>query len=327
MSDRPILELRHLVKSFPVRGPLLQPKKYLHAVNDVSMEIRAGETLALVGESGCGKSTVGKAIIKLHEPTSGEIVIEGQDIAKLGHHDMRPIRRKVQTIFQDPFASLNPRMTAGAIVGEPLTIHGIANGREKARIVAETFQKVGLRPDQMTRYAHEFSGGQRQRLSIARALVVEPELIVADEPVSALDVSIQASVINLLIRLQKEMGLALLFISHDMSVVEHISHRVAVMYLGRIVESGPRERVFADPLHPYTQALLSAVPIADPKARGRKRIVLKGDVPSPINPPSGCPFRTRCPMAEEVCATAVPETREAGGGHSVACHLSALAPA
>ena len=323
MTDAPILELDALVKRFPVKGGLFGPKKFLAAVNGVSLQIRPGETLALVGESGCGKSTVGKTIMKLHDPTEGRILIDGYDIAPLSRSGMKPIWRKVQTIFQDPFASLNPRMTAGAIVGEPLTIHGLASGADKDRIVAETFRKVGLRPDQMSRFAHEFSGGQRQRLSIARALVTEPDLIIADEPASALDVSIQASVINLLIRLQKEMGLAMLFISHDMSVVEHISHRVAVMYLGRLVESGPRDRIFRAPQHPYTQALLSAVPVADPALRNRERIVLKGDVPSPIDPPSGCPFRTRCPLAEDVCATAMPETRAVAPGHGVACHVRA----
>ena len=326
MTEAPILELDGLVKSFPVRKGFLGQKKLLHAVNHVSLMINPGETLGLVGESGCGKSTVGKAIMKLHEPTSGRILLDGQDIATLGRGAMKPIRRKVQTIFQDPFASLNPRMTAGAIVAEPLTIHGLASGTEKWRIVARTFRKVGLRPDQMARYPHEFSGGQRQRLSIARALVVEPELIVADEPVSALDVSIQASVINLLVRLQKEMGLALLFISHDMSVVEHVSHRVAVMYLGRIVESAPRAELFARPRHPYTEALMSAVPVPDPKARDKPRIVLKGDVPSPIDPPSGCPFRTRCPLAEEVCAKTMPPLVEDGRGHAVACHVRAPEP-
>lgn len=323
MSATPILELDALVKRFPVKGSLFGPKKFLAAVNGVSLEIRRGETLALVGESGCGKSTVGKAIMKLLDPSEGRILIDGNDIAPLTRVRMKPIWRKMQTIFQDPFSSLNPRMTAGAIVGEPLTIHGLASGAEKDRVVAEIFAKVGLRPDQMSRYPHEFSGGQRQRLSIARALVVKPDLIVADEPVSALDVSIQASVINLLIRLQKEMGLAMLFISHDMSVVEHISHRVAVMYLGRLVEHGPRDEIFRNPLHPYTQALLSAVPIADPKRRNRERIVLKGDVPSPIDPPSGCPFRTRCPLAEEVCASAMPEPTAASPGHGFACHVRA----
>ena len=323
MTAAPILELDSLIKRFPVKGRLFGPKKTLAAVNGVSLEIRPGETLALVGESGCGKSTVGKTIMKLHDPSEGRILINGRDIAPLSRAGMKPVWRKVQTIFQDPFASLNPRMTAGAIVGEPLTIHGLAKGAEKDRIVAETFRKVGLRPDQMARFAHEFSGGQRQRLSIARALVTEPDLIVADEPVSALDVSIQASVINLLIRLQKEMGLAMLFISHDMSVVEHISHRVAVMYLGRLVESGPRAEIYRNPQHPYTQALLSAVPVADPSLRGRERIVLKGDVPSPIDPPSGCPFRTRCPIAEDVCATAMPKTTTVSEGHEVACHVRA----
>ena len=323
MTDAPILELDALVKRFPVSGGLFAPKKSLAAVNGVSLQIRPGETLALVGESGCGKSTVGKTIMKLLNPTEGRILIDGCDIAPLSRAGMKPVWRRVQTIFQDPFASLNPRMTAGAIVGEPLTIHGLASGSEKDRIVAETFGKVGLRPDQMGRFAHEFSGGQRQRLSIARALVTKPALIIADEPVSALDVSIQASVINLLIRLQKEMGLAMLFISHDMSVVEHISHRVAVMYLGRLVECGPRDQIFRHPQHPYTQALLSAVPVANPALRNRERIVLKGDVPSPIDPPSGCPFRTRCALAEDVCSTAMPETRTVSPGHEVACHVRA----
>ncbi len=299
MNAAPILQLDALVKRFPVKRGLFGPQKFLAAVNGVSLEIRPGETLALVGESGCGKSTVGKTIMKLHDPSEGRILIDGRDIAPLSRAGMKPVWRKVQTIFQDPFSSLNPRMSAGAIVGEPLTIHGLASGAEKDRIVAQTFRKVGLRPDQMGRFAHEFSGGQRQRLSIARALVTEPDLIIADEPVSALDVSIQASVINLLIRLQKEMGLAMLFISHDMSVVEHISHRVAVMYLGRLVESGPRDEIFRNPQHPYTRALLSAVPIADPAKRNRERIVLKGDVPSPDRPalglsvPHPLPYRRR----------------------------------
>jgi len=323
MSVTPILELDALVKRFPVKRGLFGASRSLAAVNGVSLEIRPGETLALVGESGCGKSTVGKTVMKLHDPSEGRILIGGSDIAPLTRGRMKPVWRRVQTIFQDPFSSLNPRMTAGAIVAEPLTIHGLASGAEKHRIVAETFDKVGLRPDQMGRFPHEFSGGQRQRLAIARALVVGPDLIIADEPVSALDVSIQASVINLLIRLQAEMGLAMLFISHDMSVVEHVSHRVAVMYLGRLVEIGPRDEVFRAPQHPYTRALLSAVPIADPARRNRERIVLKGDVPSPIDPPSGCPFRTRCPIAEDVCATAMPGTTTVSPGHRVACHVRA----
>ncbi|TPW27215.1 dipeptide ABC transporter ATP-binding protein [Martelella alba] len=316
MSMQSVLTVDSLAKRFPVRG-----KGFVNAVNGVSFDIAPGETLGLVGESGCGKSTVGKMIMKLHEPSEGAIMVHGKNIAGLSRRLMKPVRRQVQTIFQDPYGSLNPRMTAGAIVGEPLKIHGLASGRALTMKVAETFEKVGLRPDQMTRFAHEFSGGQRQRLSIARALIVEPEVIVADEPVSALDVSIQASVINLLISLQKEMGLSLLFISHDMSVVEHISHRVAVMYLGRIVEIGPRKTLFASPQHPYTQALLSAVPVADPSARKRERIVLNGDVPSPVNPPSGCHFHTRCPIAEDICRQKVPPLKRVATGQKVACHL------
>ena len=316
MNPPPVLSVEDLVKRFPMRRG-----RFVNAVNGVSFDIGPGETLGLVGESGCGKSTVGKLILKLHEPTEGAITVRGQNIAGLSRRSMKPVRRQIQTIFQDPYGSLNPRMTAGAIVGEPLKIHGLASGRELTRKVVEVFEKVGLRPDQMTRFAHEFSGGQRQRLSIARALVTGPEIIIADEPVSALDVSIQASVINLLIRLQKEMGLSLLFISHDMSVVEHISHRVAVMYLGRIVETGPREALFSNPQHPYTEALLSAVPVADPGARKRSRIVLEGDVPSPVDPPAGCHFHTRCPIAEDICRQKVPELGRVAGEHRAACHL------
>ena len=321
MTSRPILEVDSLVKRFPLRKGLFGKTRYLNAVNGVSLTMMPGQTLGLVGESGCGKSTVGKLIMKLHEPSSGAIRIDGIDISGLKRREMKPIRRSVQTIFQDPYASLNPRMTAGAIVGEPLKIHGLASGTALADRVAEVFGRVGLRPDQMGRYAHEFSGGQRQRLSIARALVTSPSLVIADEPVSALDVSIQASVINLLIRLQKEMGLSLLFISHDMSVVEHVSHRVAVMYLGKIVEDGPRSTMFANPQHPYTEALLSAVPVADPVARRRERIVLKDDVPSPIDPPSGCQFHTRCPIARDICKQKVPVMSDVSDHHRVACHL------
>lgn len=322
MSVEPVVRVEGLAKRFAVKGSgLFGAGRTLKAVDGVSFSIMPGETLGLVGESGCGKSTVGKLIMKLHDPTEGAIFVKGRDIAPLGRADMKPIRRQVQTIFQDPYASLNPRLTAGAIVGEPLKIHGLASGNALRHKVAEVFQTVGLRPDQMARYAHEFSGGQRQRLSIARALVVEPDLIIADEPVSALDVSIQASVINLLIRLQKERGLSLLFISHDMSVVEHISHRIAVMYLGRIIETGPREAVFRDPQHPYTEALLSAVPVANPDHRRRERIVLKGDVPSPIDPPRGCHFHTRCPIAEEICRQRVPVLTQHSGEHRAACHL------
>ncbi|KGB80844.1 peptide ABC transporter substrate-binding protein [Rhodovulum sp. NI22] len=321
MTAGTILSVRDLRKSFDVGGGLLRKSGTLQAAGGVSFDIGPGETLGLVGESGCGKSTVGKLIMKLHHPSDGAIFLRGVNIAGLSRRAMTPMWRKVQTIFQDPYSSLNPRMSAGAIVGEALTIHRIASGAEKTRRVAEIFEKVGLRADQMGRFPHEFSGGQRQRLSIARALIVEPELIVADEPVSALDVSIQASVINLLIRLQKEMGLSMLFISHDMSVVEHVSHRVAVMYLGRIVEIGSRRQIFGDPQHPYTRALLSAVPVADPAARRRERIVLKGDVPSPIDPPPGCHFQTRCPFAQDICRKVLPDLLPTGGGHKVACHV------
>ncbi|GAB5374644.1 MAG: dipeptide ABC transporter ATP-binding protein [Acuticoccus sp.] len=318
----PVVRVEGLAKRFPVKGGgLLGRARLLNAVDGVSFSLMPGETLGLVGESGCGKSTVGKLIMKLHDPSEGSISVDGRDIAPLGRRAMKPVRRKVQTIFQDPYASLNPRLTAGAIVGEPLKIHGLASGAALRQKVAETFERVGLRPDQMARYAHEFSGGQRQRLSIARALVVDPDVIIADEPVSALDVSIQASVINLLIRLQKEMGLSLLFISHDMSVVEHVSHRVAVMYLGRIIETGPRDAIFRDPQHPYTEALMSAVPVADPSHRRRERIVLKGDVPSPIDPPKGCHFHTRCPIAEDICRREVPRLARHRGEHRAACHL------
>jgi len=316
------LSVENLVKRFPIRSGILQTVVgQVNAVDHVSFKIESGKTLALVGESGCGKSTVGKAILKLHEPDSGTIQVAGLDITKLNGRAMKPVRRKVQTVFQDPYSSLNPRMTAGRIVGEALTIHGLARGTKWTQLVAEVFEKVGLREEMMHRYPHEFSGGQRQRLSIARAIIVEPDLIIADEPVSALDVSIQASVINLLIRLQKDMDLAMLFISHDMSVVEHISHNVAVMYLGRIVEMAERKALFAKPLHPYTEALVSAVPVPDPSRTGRRRIVLKGDVPSPIKPPSGCHFHTRCPLARPRCETEQPPLKTLNANHQVACHF------
>lgn len=319
----PLLKVEGLTKRFPVSGGFLgRTRAWVHAVNDVSFELGVGETLGLVGESGCGKSTVGKTVLKLHEPTSGQITLEGHDITDLRPSRMRPYRRDMQIIFQDPFSSLNPRMTARQIVGEPLVIHGLAKGQELIDRVAELFQRVGLRPDQMRRYPHEFSGGQRQRVAIARALSVNPKVIVADESVSALDVSIQASVINLLIELQKEFNLSFLFISHDMSVVEHVSHRVAVMYLGNVVEVADRRSIFSNPRHPYTQALLSAVPVPDPKARqDKRRIVLLGDIPSPIDPPSGCAFRTRCPFAKDQCATKKPVLAELGPGHFAACHF------
>jgi len=309
-----LVEVRHLVKHFPVENS----DDVLQAVDDVSFDLFRGETLGLVGESGCGKSTVGRCLIRLHEPTSGEIIFEGTSIVNLPLAEMQKLRRKMQIVFQDPYASLNPRMNILSLVSEPLKIHGV-NGKQdhKAR-VAELLSKVGLDPKYMTRYPHEFSGGQRQRIGIARALALNPDLIICDEPVSALDVSVQAQVVNLLQELQGEFGLTYLFISHGLAVVEHISDRVAVMYLGKIVEIADSTQLYKDPLHPYTQALLSAIPIPDPKQK-RERIVLKGDVPTPINPPSGCRFRTRCPIAIAECAEVVPELREIKPAHFAAC--------
>jgi peptide/nickel transport system ATP-binding protein/oligopeptide transport system ATP-binding protein len=290
-------------------------------VDGVSFSVGVGETLGLVGESGCGKSTVARSILRLVEPTSGSIRLNGRDITRLGKSEMRPNRRSMQIIFQDPFASLNPRMTAGDIVGEPLTVHGLAVGEAKRKRVAELFEQVGLRPDQMHNYPHQFSGGQRQRICIARALSLGPSLIVCDEPVSALDVSIQAQVINLLIDLQRAHGFSYLFIAHDLAVVAHISHRVAVMYLGRIVEIADKTALFANPRHPYTQALLASVPVANPKAK-RLTALLQGDVPSPINPPSGCAFHTRCPYVMERCRLETPRLADVSGQHQVACFLN-----
>jgi peptide/nickel transport system ATP-binding protein len=317
--EPPLLEVEGLRKYFPLPGAF-GPRGQVFAVDGVSFTLLAAETLGLVGESGCGKSTTGKTILKLLEPTGGEIRLRGRDITAMSPAEMRPHRREMQAVFQDPYASLNPRMPARAIVGEPLVNYGIARGQELEQRVAELLRRVGLRPEQMRRYPHEFSGGQRQRLGIARALALNPRLIIADEPVSALDVSVQAQVINLLMDLQDEYGLSYVFIAHDLAVVEHISHRVGVMYLGKLVELTDKVSLFREPLHPYTEALLAAVPRPTPRA-ATKREVLAGDVPSPINPPSGCRFHTRCPYAISRCKAEEPAFREVRPGHWVACHL------
>ena len=309
-----LLEVHHLVKHFPVDNS----DDVVQAVDDVSFHLTQGETLGLVGESGCGKSTVGRCLLRLIEPTSGEVLFEGENIIGLDNNKMQALRREMQIIFQDPYASLNPRLSIRKIVAEPLKIHNIGNKSEQNERVADLLQKVGLDPKYADRYPHEFSGGQRQRIGIARALALNPKLIICDEPVSALDVSVQAQVVNLLQELQDEFGLTYLFISHGLAVVEHISDRVAVMYLGKIVEICDAGELYALPLHPYTKALLSAIPIPDPKQK-RERIVLKGDVPTPINPPSGCRFRTRCPIAIDECASVEPELREITEGHFAAC--------
>jgi oligopeptide transport system ATP-binding protein len=323
MNQPVLLHVEDLVVHFPIlRGLLQKQVGAVHAVDGLTFEIHQGETLGLVGESGCGKSTTGRAIIQLQRPTSGKVVFEGSDLVKMDGEPLRQTRRRMQMIFQDPYSSLNPRMTVRQLVGEPMAIHSTLRGKERDERVSELLNLVGLNPGFMGRYPHEFSGGQRQRIGIARALALEPSLVVCDEPISALDVSIQAQVINLLEDLQEELGLAYLMIAHDLSMVRHISDRVAVMYLGVIVELADRKTLYTSPLHPYTQALLSAVPIPDPKAeRQRKRIILQGDVPSPIHPPSGCRFRTRCPLAEAICAEAAPEFAEKSPGHWAACHL------
>jgi oligopeptide/dipeptide ABC transporter ATP-binding protein len=317
----PILEVKDLKKHFPVRkGLLRRTVGHVYAVDGISFSIGEGETLGLVGESGCGKSTAGRAVLRLIEPTSGRIAMTGRDITRLPKKELRPYRRQMQIVFQDPFSSLNPRMTAGDIVGEPLLVHGMGRGKERREQVSALFERVGLRPAQMVNYPHQFSGGQRQRIGIARALALGPKLIVGDEPVSALDVSIQAQVINLLQDLQRERKLSYLFISHNLAVVEHISHRIAVMYLGRIVEYADTRSIFTRPQHPYTEALLSAVPVPDPSVKREKRLV-QGDVPSPVNPPAGCHFHTRCPYAVARCKTESPSLREIAPGHHVSCHL------
>lgn len=318
-----LLEVRNLVKEYPVRssGVLRRMIGKVQAVSDVSFDLAEGETLGLVGESGCGKTTAGRSILQLIRATSGSVRFAGQELTSLTAKQIRPIRRQMQIVFQDPYASLNPRMQVNQIIAEPLSTHGLARGRESER-VSELLGMVGLNPEHGNRYPHEFSGGQRQRIGIARALAVEPRLLVLDEPVSALDVSVQAGVINLLQDLQKRLGLSYLFIAHDLSVVRHIADRVAVMYLGRIVETGPVAEIFERPRHPYTKALLSAAPIADPRReRARHRIVLEGDVPSPVNPPSGCRFRTRCWKATDQCASSVPSLTSVGETHSVACYI------
>ena len=318
----PLLSVRGVKKHFPIKGGLLgREVDRVHAVDGVSFDIAAGETLGLVGESGCGKSTTGRCIMRLIEPSSGEIWFQGRDVTRLEGEGLRAMRRDMQIIFQDPYASLNPRHTVGTIISEALIIHGLAKNRAdmQARVV-HLLETVGLRADHMRRYPHEFSGGQRQRIGIARALAVEPKLIVCDEPVSALDVSVQAQVINLLEDLQEKFSLTYLFIAHDLSVVEHISDRVAVMYLGRIVEVASARALYDNPKHPYTEALLSAAPIPDPKVK-RRRIVLQGDVPNPVRPPPGCHFHTRCPLAEARCRTEVPALEASEDGHLVACHL------
>ena len=326
-----LLDVRHLCKEFPVENGVIASrmnKAHVSAVNDVTFQIHRGETLGLVGESGCGKSTTGRTIMRLTQPTSGEVIFNGEDVATFKGAKLKDYRRKVQYVFQDPYASLNPRMTINEIISEPLVIQGLMkNQRERDAYVRKLLSLVGLNPEHASRYPHEFSGGQRQRVGIARAFAMNPELIICDEPVSALDVSIQAQVLNLLKELQDQFGTTYLFIAHDLSVVQHISDRVAVMYLGNLVEISGWKGLYHTPFHPYTQSLLSAVPVPDPDVqRSRKRIVLPGDPPSPINPPSGCRFHTRCPIAKEICSKEKPELKKVGEGHYCACHFAMAFP-
>jgi len=317
----PLLEVKNLKKYFPIRGGIFSKAiGYIYAVDGVSFYLNRGESLGLVGESGCGKSTTARAILRLIEPTEGEILFEGKDVCKLDHGEMRSIRKDMQIVFQDPYASLDPRRTVEQIIGEPLDVFQVSTKKEKKDRIAYLLQKVGLSPDHARRYPHEFSGGQRQRIGIARALALNPKLIIGDEPVSALDVSIQAQVINLLEDIQKEFKLSYIIIAHDLAVVEHVCDRIAVMYLGRIVELAKDRELYTSPLHPYTVALLSAIPVPDPNIT-KKRIILEGDVPSPMRPPGGCHFHTRCPRKKEVCERTIPELIEIGNGHYVACHL------
>ena len=322
MGNEVLLEVKNLKKYFRAKKGLFAPKSYVKAVDGVSFAINRGETLGLVGESGCGKTTTGRTIIKLYEPTGGKIIYNGEDITNYDYNKVLPFRRKMQMIFQDPYASLDPRMTVGDIIGESIDIHKLAVGKERTEKIQYLLRKVGLNSDHINRYPHEFSGGQRQRIGIARALAVEPECIICDEPISALDVSIQAQIVNMLEDLQRDLGLTYLFIAHDLSMVKHISNRVGVMYLGNLVEITSSNELYTNPLHPYTKALLSAIPIPDPdESAAKKRIVLEGEIPSPIDPPPGCKFKGRCRYAKPICSEIEPELKEVGPKHFVACHL------